>query len=264
MLPHDCVASVHEASPWSILTHPSSILADATCLPRFDRVVFSEVATFFQVLPRRLSICFYFFNVHPNLEMLIDMVFRALSGSSSPSWRPSCSSVHLSSFSWVSVIFLLLSIHIREFVLIRLIFFSLSFLLHRREWWRRCLCPPVWRDQRIWYEKACTFYFHLYKWRDQRMIRERLHLLFDLVQILTDYVNSLLRMLDVTVVRSWDGRIWRHNWSITMRSTDILTICREAFVVHLTLFHSFGFSHFLLISVDVVSFFWLLGFPIFY
>lgn len=34
------------------------------------------------------------------------------------------------------------------------------------------------------------------------MIRERLHLLFDLVQILTDYVNSLLRMLDVTVVRS--------------------------------------------------------------
>lgn len=124
--------------------------------------------------------------------------------------------------------------------------------------------PPSMKRSRIWYEKACTFYFHLYKWRDQRMIRERLHLLFDLVQILTDYVNSLLRMLDVTVVRSWDGRIWRHNWSITMRSTDILTICREAFVVHLTLFHSFGFSHFLLISVDVVSFFWLLGFPIFY
>lgn len=38
----------------------------------------------------------------------------------------------------------------------------------------------------------------------------------------------------------------------------------KPFVVHLTLFHSFGFSHFLLISVDVVSFFWLLGFPIFY
>lgn len=38
--------------------------------------------------------------------------------------------------------------------------------------------------------------------RSEDMIRERLHLLFDLVQILTDYVNSLLRMLDVTVVRS--------------------------------------------------------------